>query len=200
MTGDDRVGRDPVRGVNHRDHLGLIRSGVLDAGPRWLELGSGEGAFTLALAELLAPSGSVVALDRDQRALRAAMDRIHAQGSGSIVSSEVGDFTHHLPEGPFDGVLAANSLHFVRDRRSILASIRAALRPAGRLVVVEYDTDEGNPWVPYPFSAARWQVEAETAGFVHVQRIHRVASSFLGAIYGAVAERPRSSPPTPEPG
>ena len=100
------------------------------------------------------------------------------------------DFTHALPTGPFDGVLAANSLHFVRDRRPTLAAIRAALRPGGRLLVVEYDADAGNQWVPHPFSFVAWRLEAAAAGFDRVELVHRVPSRFLGSIYGAVAVSP----------
>ena len=41
--------------MEHDDHVGLIRDGVEGAGLRWLELGAGRGAFTLALADLLGP-------------------------------------------------------------------------------------------------------------------------------------------------
>ena len=46
--------------------------------------------------------------------------------------------------------------------------IRAAahLRPGGAFVVVEYDADRGNPWVPHPFSAGSWDGLAAAAGLV----------------------------------
>src|SRR5262245_9714081 len=46
-------------GMDHRDHVALIRAGVEGAGRRWLELGAGEGAFTLALADLLGPGAAI---------------------------------------------------------------------------------------------------------------------------------------------
>jgi hypothetical protein len=58
--------------------------------------------------------------------------------------------------------------------------------------VVEYDADRGNPWVPHPFSFATWRHEAQEAHFVDPTLLHRVPSRFLGAIYSAVAEAPRS--------
>ena len=69
-----------------------------------------------------------------------------------------------------------------------MARARGALRPGGRLVVVEYDADRGNPWVPHPFSSARFPVIAEAAGFVNAREIGRVPSRFLSAIYGAAAD------------
>ena len=99
----------------------------------------------------------------------------------------VADFTQGLPAGPFDGVLAANSLHFVAHRDGVLAAIRAALGPGGRFVLVEYDADHGNPWVPHPISFARWVRLAPLAGFTEPHMIHRVPSRFLNAIYGAAA-------------
>ena len=97
------------------------------------------------------------------------------------------DFTGGLPEGPFDGVLAANTLHFVRDRGPTLRAIRHALVPGGRLVIVEYDADDGHPWVPYPFSFQSWRRQAMAAGYADPRLVHRLPSRFLGAIYGAGA-------------
>jgi len=172
--------------VDHGDHVALIRGGVEGAGPRWLELGAGEGAFTLALADVLGPVGEIIALDRDRGALRIAAAAVQRRFPAIAVSTLAADFTASLPEGPFDGILAANSLHFVGDRRAILATARAALLPGA---------DRGNPWVPHPFSFDRWLEEAAAAGFDDVRILHRVPSRFLGAIYGAVATRSAAGTP-----
>ena len=171
--------------MDHREHVALIRAGVDGTGNEWLELGCGEGAFTLALADVLGDGARIVALDRDGRAADRAARAVADRFPGATVEPFHADFTRGLPDGPFDGVLAANSLHFVRDRRPVLAAIRARLRPQGRLVVVEYDADRGNPWVPHPFSFATWRKDARRAGFDDPVLVHRVPSRFLGAIYGA---------------
>jgi ubiquinone/menaquinone biosynthesis C-methylase UbiE len=175
--------------MDHRDHVELIRRGVERAGPRWLELGAGEGAFTLALADLLGPTADITAVDRDARALVSLEDTIRGRFPAATLVTRRADFTRDLPDGPFDGVLAANSLHFVLDRASSLAAIRRGLAPGGRLVVVEYDADRGNPWVPHPFSFASWRREARAAGFEEPEEIGRVPSRFLGAIYAAACLR-----------
>lgn len=173
--------------MKHSDHLDLIRTGVTDAGTRWLELGAGNGEFTLALADLLGPAGHVLAIDRDRWVLDELTGRVAARFPGTPVHTLTADFTAGLPAGPFDGVLAANSLHFVADLEPMLAAIRSVLVPGGRLVLVEYDAEHGNPYVPHPISFHRWQQLAPRAGFSPPVHIHRVPSRFLGAIYGAVA-------------
>ena len=175
--------------MQHVDHVALIRGGVEGAGPSWLELGAGPGAFTLALADVLAPGGRIVALDVDGGALQQLMDRLATRSPAISLETVLGDMRTAIPAGPFDGVLAANSLHFLADPAPVLAAARAGLAPGGRLVVVEYDADHGNPWVPHPFSFATWQRRAVAAGFAAPQLIHRVPSRFLGAIYGAVTTR-----------
>jgi ubiquinone/menaquinone biosynthesis C-methylase UbiE len=185
--------------MDHADHVGLIRAGVEGAGPRWLELGAGEGAFTLALADLLGAGGEIVALDRDAGALRRLADELRRFPDRRL-RTVAGDFRQPLPAGPFDGILAANCLHFVTDPEGVLRAAASELRPGGRVVVVEYDADRGNPWVPHPFSAARFRDIAANAGLADAREIGRVPSRFLGAIYAAAAERPERSqrPERPE--
>jgi ubiquinone/menaquinone biosynthesis C-methylase UbiE len=174
--------------MNHKDHVALIAGGIGLTGGRWLELGAGNGEFTLALAECMG-SGEITAVDLDQWALSELEGRVAARYPDIRVASVVGNFTHGLPEGPFDGVLAANSLHFVADPVPLLRAVRAVLRPEGSLVVVEYDAEHGNPYVPHPISAARLERLATVAGLATPRLLHRVPSRFLGSIYAAACSR-----------
>jgi hypothetical protein len=94
-----------------------------------------------------------------------------------------------------DGLVAANSLHFIERGRQVAAirNLASHLRPGGPFVVVEYDADHGNPWVPFPFSAESWARMAIDAGLDEPVEIGRVPSRFLGAIYAAVSRRPSAS-------
>ena len=173
--------------VNHEDHVSLIAGGVENAGRRWLELGAGNGEFTLALADCLG-IGEITALDLEPWALSELEDRVATHYPGIRVVAVVADFTQGLPEGPFDGILAANSLHFVADPAPVLAAIRAALGPGGRLILVEYDSEHGNPYVPHPIAVGRLDALLRAAGFTPARILGHVPSRFLGAIYAAVAE------------
>ena len=168
-----------MRKLRHEELVGLIEGGVAGRGGRWADLGAGEGAFTLALAELIGPEGRVVAVDKDARALRAI---------GPGVETRVADFTKPLDLHDLDGVVMANSLHFVPDKQPVLESVRAMLRPGGRLIVVEYGADRGNPWVPYPFSYGTWETMAARAGFKNTRLLKTVPSRWLGSMYSAVSE------------
>lgn len=173
--------------MDHTDHVRLIRDGVVDGGTVWADLGSGEGAFTLALADLLGPYGSIHSVDRDGRALRVQSRRLRQAFPDVQVTFLVGDFTTPLQMPSLDGVVMANSLHFVRDKLPVLGLVKGYLRPAGRLVVVEYDTDHGSQWVPFPFSLRSWATLSAAAGFRETRQLASVPSRFLGSIYSALS-------------
>ena len=166
--------------MKHDDLVDLIRDGVAgERGGRWADLGAGEGAFTRALADLLGPEASIVAVDRDASALR---------GLGGNIETRVADFTRPLDLHDLDGVLMANSLHFVRDKQPVLESVRRMIKPGGRMIVVEYGADRGNPWVPFPFVYARWEKMAAEAGFQNTRLLKTVPSRWLGSMYSAASE------------
>ena len=184
--------------MDHRDHVALLRDGVTrpdpDAGhpATWADIGAGEGAFTLALADLLGPGATIVAVDRDRGALRENDRRMAERFPATALLAQVADLTGPLELPVLDGLVAANSLHFVaRDRQAaVIRDLAAHLRPGGAFVVIEYDADRGNPWVPNPFSAGSWAGLATAAGLVDPRTLGRVPSRFLGAIYSAIARRP----------
>ena len=177
--------------MDHTDHVALLRAGLdgVAHGERWADMGAGSGAFTLALADLLGPGATVIAVDRDAGALRANAGAMAARFPSVGFEPLVADFDHPLELDGLDGIVAANSLHFVPHDRQVETVRRLAtrLRPSGRFVVVEYDADRGNPWVPHPFSFESWQRLAEQAGLQETTQIGRVPSRFLGAIYSAVS-------------
>jgi len=173
--------------VRHSDLVSLLDGGVGEGGGRWADLGAGEGAFTLALAELLGPGSRIVAVDKDARALRGIGDEMAARFPYVAVETMAADFTRPLGLLELDGVLMANSLHFVRDKPPVLGLVRATLKPGGRLIVVEYGTEHGNPWVPFPFSFPTWEKMAADAGFESTRLLRTIPSRHLGSLYSAVS-------------
>jgi len=172
--------------MDHADHVALIRDAVR-TGETWLELGSGTGAFTLALADVLGPRGTIHSVDQDRGALKAQAAAVGAQFGAVRLDQRTADFTRPLGFSGMDGVLMANSLHFVRDKAPVLALVRSYLAPGGRFVLVEYDADRGNHWVPHPISYTTWLAVAPAAGFNGARLLGRVPSRFLNAIYASVA-------------
>lgn len=185
--------------MDHTDHVALLRDGVPpDAtGATWADIGAGSGAFTLALADLLGPGATIVAVDRDAGALRANAEAMAQHFPATRLETRCADLEGPLDLPPLDGLVAANSLHFVPRERQVatLSRLAAHVRPGGRVIVVEYDADRGNPWVPFPISARSWTAVAVAAGLEPPTVVGRVPSRFLGAIYAAASELPAAAPP-----
>lgn len=173
--------------MNHADHVALIREGVPRPGGVWADLGSGRGAFTLALAELVGPAGEIYSVDRDRNALREQERAMRAPFAAMAVHYLAADFTRPLNLPPLDGMVMANSLHFLRDKDAAVRLIRSYLKPGGRLIVVEYNVERGNFAVPYPLTFGAWEALAHRSGFVETRLLMTRPSRFLGEIFSAVS-------------
>ena len=175
--------------MNHTDHVNLLRGGVPVPGGVWADFGSGSGAFTLALAELLGPSGEIYSVDKDQGALRIQERTMRTQFPLTIVHYLTADFTRPLDLPVLDGIVLANALHFQPYARQgrVIKLLQSHLRPGGRFILIEYDVDRGNHWVPHPLSYQSWERLAGECGFAHTQLLATRPSRFLQAIYAAVS-------------
>ncbi len=175
--------------MNHQNHLDLLRHGIPQVGGVWADLGSGTGAFTFALAELVGPTGEIYSVDQDHGALQEQSKSMQARFPENRVHYLKADFTETLELPPLDGVVMANSLHFVPDRRKegVLQQIKTYLKPEGRILIVEYNTDSGNTWVPHPFSYPTWEKMAKQMGFEHSRLLATYPSRFLQEIYAAAS-------------
>jgi SAM-dependent methyltransferase len=184
-----------------RAAVALLAPALPPAGPRgvvWADLGAGRGTFTRALVALLGARGHVYAVDRDPAAV-AALARLPGNagdaGGARRVTAVRGDFAapdaaRALGLPALDGVLLANALHFVpaAEQAAVLARLTGWLRPAGRLVVVEYDARPPSRWVPAPVAFERLAALVP-AGMAPPARVATRPSAFGGAIHVAWSER-----------
>jgi hypothetical protein len=60
------------------------------------------------------------------------------------------------------------------------------LKPGGALLLVEYNVDRGNPWVPYPLSFETFRELAPRAGFGEPRLLGHHPSRFLREFYSAL--------------
>jgi ubiquinone/menaquinone biosynthesis C-methylase UbiE len=157
----------------------------------WADLGCGDGTFTEALVEILGPGSRIYAVDRDRQAVKDLQRRL---ADNPNVVPIVADFTRSLElpgiqSGRLDGILLANSLHYVRDPVPVLTHLARLLRPEGRVIAIEYDRRGANPWVPFPISIMRFEALAKSAGLSVPVITARRPSRFGGDLYVAVSTR-----------
>lgn len=173
--------------MNHTDHVNLLRRGIHRTGGVWADFGSGTGAFTLALAELIRPGGEIHSVDTDAGALRRQADAMQQRFPRIALRTYPHDYTRPLALPPLDGLVAANTLHFHRDQAAIVRLLKRYLKEGGRVLIVEYNITTGNLAVPHPLPLAAWQALAERCGFVHTELLATRPSRFLTEIYSAAS-------------
>ena len=119
----------------------LADSGVEALGPTtWADLGCGDGTFTLALAVRLAAGSTIHAMDRDGAALR----KIPSAYKGVRIKTHRGDFTNQTwPFADLDGILMANSLHYVDDHAALIRACEP--RMTSRVAFSSWNTTRTRP-------------------------------------------------------
>ena len=159
------------------------------SGGIWADVGCGDGIFTSALHTLLTADQTIYGVDKNERALQALQRNFAESYPAANLQTIRADFTRPLSLPPLDGLLLANSLHFVREKQPVLAHLTALLKPTGRLIIVEYNTNRGNYAVPYPFDEDAFVELAESVGLSRAWIAAKVPSRFLGEMYAGVAMR-----------
>jgi len=127
----------------------LIKSAIMDSKHPsvWADLGCGDGLFSYALSGLLAPGSCVYAIDK--------IIKPHHEITGNNVEIKFqkADFiTDDLKFSKLDGILMANSLHYVKEKNTLLNKLQHYICQTGIFIIVEYDTLHASKWVPYPIN------------------------------------------------
>lgn len=164
----------------------LIRHNRISPHPAtWADLGCGTGLFTQALGGLLQPGSTIYAVDQNKQALL----QIPKLPGIAIEKIPANFVTDPLPLKNLDGILMANALHFVKDKTGFLHTIAGYCKPNAVLLIVEYDMDTSNTWVPYPVSFTSLELLFKKAGYISVEKIYSTPSVYNRShIYGTFIE------------
>ncbi len=176
--------------MNHDDHVRLITGAFAEPGGVWADFGSGWGAFTLAIRDLAGLESEIYALDQDRSALASLRDGMIRMFPETYLHLLEGDIRRPPELPPLDGIVAANSLHYV-ERKHQSGTLRlwsTLLKPGGRIVLVEYDSNNPNQWVPYPISFDRFGRLTRDAGLPAPILLATHPSRWSGGIYSAMIE------------
>ena len=149
----------------------------------WADLGCGSGLFTNALGHMLVPGSTIFAVDNNIDALR----RIQQLNNISIAKIKADFISDALSLNALDGILMANSLHFVKDKIEFIRKVEGYFKKPGCFLIVEYNTDKPTSWVPYPISFRSLQQLFESIQYSSIRKIHEVPSQLNQAkIYSSL--------------
>lgn len=164
----------------------IVRGVVQQGAPQaWADLGAGSGGlFSRALSALLPGKSVIYAVDKNYK----TGQQIKTENDANSIVLIKKDFTAPLPEiKNCDGILMANSLHYVQDKLTFLQQIKSILQPGGRIIIVEYDTDVPNQWVPWPISCKNLQQFLIKNGLGSLQKMAAENSVYQsGGMYSAL--------------
>lgn len=143
---------------------------ALGVRPGWTvcDLGAGNGYHSLELARRVGAEGTVLAVDIQPEMLRMLDERARQAGIENIQLIEGLSYDPRLPESSCDLVLMVDVYHELYHPAHTLQAVHRALKPGGRVVLVEYR--EEDPDVPikpdHKMSKAQVNKELNANGFV----------------------------------
>lgn len=151
---------------------------------QWADLGCGNGTFTLALATLMQPESIIYAIDSNASSLKQIPSSYH---SIKIEKQKIDFVNENLNLKNLDGILMANSLHYVKDKKSLLKKLLEKMKENGSFLIVEYDTEIPVPrWVPYPTSFSALKELFIEIGYTNIQKLHERKSVYSKMMYSAL--------------
>ncbi|SDS53162.1 Methyltransferase domain-containing protein [Mucilaginibacter mallensis] len=167
--------------MSDEDAISLIGKAVSGHEPQvWVDLGCGSGTFTKALNSLLPVGSHIIAVDREKQQLnlpnvdflRANFERDDLKLSG------------------LDGILMANAIHYVAEKAALIRKLEPMFTGSPRFIMIEYDTDRANPWVPFPIPFKHLQTLFGALGYHKIVKISERPSTYRsGNMYCTLIEK-----------
>jgi ubiquinone/menaquinone biosynthesis C-methylase UbiE len=117
-----------------------LLKGYIEAGMTVLDVGCGEGYYTLGMAKLVGPKGRIIAVDTKIEAIAILEKKAEDAGLSQLIEIKVcseQDLGIHDLNGQIDFALAVYVVHHAGNAQSLISSVYRALKPGGRFLIVE---------------------------------------------------------------
>jgi ubiquinone/menaquinone biosynthesis C-methylase UbiE len=145
------------------------------------DIGAGGGFFTVRLARAVGPTGRVYAVDVNTRVIEQLRKRVADEDLSNVVVLEGSAWDPRLATATLDAALIVNSYHEMPEHQAMLTNLRQALKPGGRLVIIEpisssrRDVPRDVQTRSHEIGAEHVQQDAREAGF----RVVRLEDPFI---------------------
>jgi ubiquinone/menaquinone biosynthesis C-methylase UbiE len=160
----------------HRE--AIVKACNIREGMHVADVGAGTGLFTRIFASKVGVKGTVLAVDISEDFLKHIQETAREQNLANIQTVLCKQDSVELPDGSVDLVFTCDTYHHFEFPFKTLSSIHRALKPGGRLIVVDYHRIEGKStdWVMGHVRAGMDVVEKEitASGFKRVGELKEV--------------------------
>lgn len=136
------------------------------------DVGAGSGYYTVRLAERVGPSGKVFATDIQPQMVSLLQQRVARDRLAQVEVVQATETDPRLPSNQLDLIVMVDVYHELARPQEVLRQLRTALKPDGRLVLIEFRKESA--WVPIreehkmSVREARLELEAESYRFDRV--------------------------------
>ncbi len=108
------------------------------AGMRVADVGAGDGAMAAALARMVGPAGRVFATELSAASRQAIDARMQREALGNVATVVAQETATGLPDACCDALYLRHVFHHLADRAGFAAALTRAVRPGGRIAVIDF--------------------------------------------------------------
>jgi ubiquinone/menaquinone biosynthesis C-methylase UbiE len=159
--------------IAHRD--GVIAALGLKPGQHVADVGAGTGPYMAGIARIVGAEGHYYGVDIAPAFIAHMRDRAAEAGLGNVTLIVSRSDSATLPAASVDVIVSINAYHHFGEIEPMLASLHRALKPGGRLIIVDFDRVEGTSrqWILDHIRADKttFRGEIEAAGFRFVEEV-----------------------------
>jgi ubiquinone/menaquinone biosynthesis C-methylase UbiE len=137
------------------------------------DLGAGSGYYSFRIAPLVGPAGKVLAIDIEPAMLDAIAQRARREHIGNVATVRSSAQDPNLPPGSVDLLFMVDVYHELEYPYEMLTKVRTALKPRGRVALIEYRAEDPDVLIKPLHKMTERQVrrEMQAAGFKHVKTV-----------------------------
>jgi Methylase involved in ubiquinone/menaquinone biosynthesis len=146
-----------------------------------VDLGAGSGYYSFRIAPLVGPTGKVLAVDIEPAMLEAIAQRAHREQVSNVAPVRSSAQDPNLAPGSVDLLFMVDVYHELEYPYEMMTKVRAALKPGGRVALIEYRAEDPEVAIKPLHKMTERQVrrEMQAAGFRHLTTVRTLPLQHL---------------------